>query len=134
MNYLLFNNIFIQHKNICYNSKLYFFMNMSAPPTLVYSTSHNSIKYSGQGDNLIDDYFFICRVCVGMQVPPATSENWYCRLCISKKQGQHHDKKKKKRKKRVKIVSQMPIMISKKYIFDFILLIYIYVSNSSKFN
>ncbi|KAK0169806.1 hypothetical protein PV328_010446 [Microctonus aethiopoides] len=44
-------------------------------------------------------------VCVGMQVPPATSENWYCRLCISKKQGQHHDKKKKKRKKRVKIVS-----------------------------
>ncbi|KAK0161710.1 hypothetical protein PV327_008129 [Microctonus hyperodae] len=44
-------------------------------------------------------------VCVGMQVPPATTENWYCRLCISKKQGQHHDKKKKKRKKKVKIVS-----------------------------
>ncbi|XP_066584595.1 transcription initiation factor TFIID subunit 3 isoform X2 [Prorops nasuta] len=43
-------------------------------------------------------------VCVGMQVPPATTENWYCRFCIAKKQEQqHHDKKKKKRKKKVKV-------------------------------
>ncbi|XP_020280557.1 transcription initiation factor TFIID subunit 3 [Pseudomyrmex gracilis] len=41
-------------------------------------------------------------VCVGMQVPPAADEDWYCRFCIAKKQEQLHDKKKKKRKKKVK--------------------------------
>ncbi|XP_076172400.1 TBP-associated factor 3 isoform X1 [Ptiloglossa arizonensis] len=42
-------------------------------------------------------------VCVGMQVPPAENEDWYCRFCIAKKQELHHDKKKKKRKKKVKV-------------------------------
>ncbi|KAK9301978.1 hypothetical protein QLX08_005832 [Tetragonisca angustula] len=42
-------------------------------------------------------------VCVGMQVPPAVNEDWYCRSCIAKKQELHHDKKKKKRKKKVKV-------------------------------
>ncbi|XP_046485681.1 transcription initiation factor TFIID subunit 3 isoform X1 [Neodiprion pinetum] len=44
-------------------------------------------------------------VCVGMQVPPAKNEDWYCRLCIAKKQELHHDKKKKKRKKKVKVTA-----------------------------
>ncbi|XP_034939445.1 transcription initiation factor TFIID subunit 3 isoform X2 [Chelonus insularis] len=42
-------------------------------------------------------------VCVGMQVPPATNEDWYCRLCIAKKQELHHDRKKRKRRKKVKV-------------------------------
>ncbi|XP_033213543.1 transcription initiation factor TFIID subunit 3-like isoform X2 [Belonocnema kinseyi] len=42
-------------------------------------------------------------VCVGMQVPPAPNEDWYCRQCLTKKQELHHDKKKKKRKKKVKV-------------------------------
>ncbi|XP_043468256.1 transcription initiation factor TFIID subunit 3 isoform X1 [Leptopilina heterotoma] len=43
-------------------------------------------------------------VCVGMQVPPASNEDWYCRQCLSKKQELHHDKKKKKgKKKKVKM-------------------------------
>ncbi|XP_011496850.1 PREDICTED: transcription initiation factor TFIID subunit 3 isoform X2 [Ceratosolen solmsi marchali] len=42
-------------------------------------------------------------VCVGIQVAPADNEDWYCRLCIAKKQEQYHDKKKKKRKKKVKV-------------------------------
>ncbi|XP_015584761.1 transcription initiation factor TFIID subunit 3 isoform X2 [Cephus cinctus] len=41
-------------------------------------------------------------VCVGIQVAPDTNENWYCRVCIAKKQALYHDKKKKKRKKKVK--------------------------------
>lgn len=44
-------------------------------------------------------------VCVGMQVPPADNEDWYCRYCIAKKQELHHDKKKKKRKKKVKVTA-----------------------------
>ncbi|XP_076641348.1 TBP-associated factor 3 isoform X2 [Halictus rubicundus] len=44
-------------------------------------------------------------VCVGMQVPPAANEDWYCRFCIAKKQELHHDKKKKKRKKKVKVTA-----------------------------
>ncbi|XP_033365396.1 transcription initiation factor TFIID subunit 3 isoform X3 [Bombus vosnesenskii] len=44
-------------------------------------------------------------VCVGMQVPPADNEDWYCRTCIAKKQELHHDKKKKKRKKKVKVAA-----------------------------
>ncbi|XP_015440338.1 PREDICTED: transcription initiation factor TFIID subunit 3 isoform X2 [Dufourea novaeangliae] len=44
-------------------------------------------------------------VCVGMQVPPADNEDWYCRFCIAKKQELHHDKKKKKRKKKVKVAA-----------------------------
>ncbi|KAG7208725.1 hypothetical protein KM043_014923 [Ampulex compressa] len=44
-------------------------------------------------------------VCVGMQVPPADNEDWYCRFCIAKKQELHHDKKKKKRKKKVKVTA-----------------------------
>lgn len=50
-------------------------------------------------DKKVYDMF---RVCVGMQVPPAADEDWYCRFCIAKKQEQLHDKKKKKRKKKVK--------------------------------
>ncbi|KAF5283385.1 hypothetical protein FQA39_LY04761 [Lamprigera yunnana] len=41
-------------------------------------------------------------VCVGIQIPPDESENWYCRLCISKKQEVLQSDKKKKRKKREK--------------------------------
>ncbi|XP_012258463.1 transcription initiation factor TFIID subunit 3 isoform X2 [Athalia rosae] len=44
-------------------------------------------------------------VCVGMQVPPAKNEDWYCRICLAKKQELHHDKKKKKRKKKVKVAA-----------------------------
>ncbi|XP_071629739.1 uncharacterized protein Taf3 isoform X6 [Temnothorax longispinosus] len=44
-------------------------------------------------------------VCVGMQVPPAEDEDWYCRFCIAKKQELLHDKKKKKRKKKVKVTA-----------------------------
>ncbi|KAL0108606.1 hypothetical protein PUN28_015224 [Cardiocondyla obscurior] len=44
-------------------------------------------------------------VCVGMQVPPAEDEDWYCRFCIAKKQELVHDKKKKKRKKKVKVTA-----------------------------
>ncbi|XP_051173985.1 transcription initiation factor TFIID subunit 3 isoform X2 [Leptopilina boulardi] len=43
-------------------------------------------------------------VCVGMHIPPASNEDWYCRQCLSKKQELHHDKKKKKgKKKKVKM-------------------------------
>lgn len=52
----------------------------------------------------------MCRVCVGIQVPPDTNEDWYCRVCIAKKQeihasggggggGSGGDKKKKRKKK-----------------------------------
>lgn len=37
--------------------------------------------------------------CVGIQVPPDESENWYCRACISRKQDSYSGEKKKKRKK-----------------------------------
>lgn len=36
------------------------------------------------------------RVCVGIQVPPEQDQDWFCRVCISKKQ---EDKKKKRKKK-----------------------------------
>ncbi|XP_023246704.1 transcription initiation factor TFIID subunit 3 [Copidosoma floridanum] len=42
-------------------------------------------------------------VCVGIQVAPADNEDWYCRMCIVKKQEQYQDKKKKKRKKKMKV-------------------------------
>lgn len=45
---------------------------------------------------------FFDRVCVGIQVPPDTNEDWYCRVCIAKKQeqaGSSGDKKKKRKKK-----------------------------------
>jgi hypothetical protein len=42
-----------------------------------------------------------CRVCVGIQVPPDENEDWYCRVCIVKKQENIADKKKKSRKKKV---------------------------------
>lgn len=43
----------------------------------------------------------LCRVCVGIQVPPDANEDWYCRVCIAKKQEQAGagDKKKKRKKK-----------------------------------
>jgi transcription initiation factor TFIID subunit 3 len=42
-------------------------------------------------------------VCVGIQVPPDDSEDWYCRHCLSKKnEDLQSDKQKKKRKKREK--------------------------------
>lgn len=37
------------------------------------------------------------RVCVGIQVAPDQDQDWYCRVCISKKQ--EGDKKKKRKKK-----------------------------------
>ncbi|KAG8236281.1 hypothetical protein J437_LFUL016061, partial [Ladona fulva] len=40
------------------------------------------------------------RVCVGMQVPPDDNEDWYCRVCIVKKEESLADKKKKARKKK----------------------------------
>lgn len=36
------------------------------------------------------------RVCVGIKVPPEQDQDWFCRVCISKKQ---EDKKKKRKKK-----------------------------------
>lgn len=47
-------------------------------------------------------------VCVGIQVPPDATEDWYCRVCIVKKQemqaggGGSGSEKKKKRKRRDK--------------------------------
>lgn len=41
-------------------------------------------------------------VCVGIQVPPDANEDWYCRVCIVKKQESHGSEKKKKRKKKDK--------------------------------
>ncbi|XP_055585843.1 transcription initiation factor TFIID subunit 3 [Uranotaenia lowii] len=42
-------------------------------------------------------------VCVGIQVPPDSKEDWYCRVCIAKKQESHGaDEKQKKRKKKDK--------------------------------
>ncbi|XP_063699454.1 transcription initiation factor TFIID subunit 3 [Culicoides brevitarsis] len=38
-------------------------------------------------------------VCVGITVPPDVNEDWYCRVCISRKQDSHGSEKKKKRKK-----------------------------------
>ncbi|PSN52047.1 hypothetical protein C0J52_04529 [Blattella germanica] len=43
-------------------------------------------------------------VCVGIQVPPDVNEDWYCRVCIVKKQQESiafADKRKKSRKKKV---------------------------------
>ncbi|XP_049805860.1 transcription initiation factor TFIID subunit 3 isoform X1 [Schistocerca nitens] len=40
-------------------------------------------------------------VCVGIQVPPDENEDWYCRVCIVRKQENIVDKKKKSRKKKV---------------------------------
>ncbi|GLV43161.1 TBP-associated factor 3 [Carabus blaptoides fortunei] len=39
-------------------------------------------------------------VCVGIQVPPDDNEDWYCRICIVKKQETLQIDKKKKRKKK----------------------------------
>lgn len=40
---------------------------------------------------------------MGIQVPPDENENWYCRICIVKKQETLQvDKKKKRRKKKEK--------------------------------
>lgn len=39
----------------------------------------------------------LTRVCVGIQVAPDQDQDWYCRVCISKKQ--EGDKKKKRKKK-----------------------------------
>lgn len=36
------------------------------------------------------------RVCVGILVPPKEDQDWFCRVCISRKQ---EDKKKKRKKK-----------------------------------
>lgn len=36
------------------------------------------------------------RVCVGILVPPNEDQDWFCRVCISRKQ---EDKKKKRKKK-----------------------------------
>ncbi|KAG4066162.1 hypothetical protein HA402_010364 [Bradysia odoriphaga] len=41
-------------------------------------------------------------VCVGIQVPPDANEDWYCRVCIAKKQEWQGGDKKKKRKKKDK--------------------------------
>ncbi|XP_035908380.1 uncharacterized protein LOC118510517 [Anopheles stephensi] len=41
-------------------------------------------------------------VCVGIQVPPDDNEDWYCRVCIAKKQDSHADEKQRKRKKKDK--------------------------------
>uniref|UniRef100_A0A182N1K8 PHD-type domain-containing protein n=1 Tax=Anopheles dirus TaxID=7168 RepID=A0A182N1K8_9DIPT len=41
-------------------------------------------------------------VCVGIQVPPEDNEDWYCRVCIAKKQDSHADEKQRKRKKKDK--------------------------------
>ncbi|XP_031336162.1 transcription initiation factor TFIID subunit 3 isoform X3 [Photinus pyralis] len=41
-------------------------------------------------------------VCVGIQIPPDENENWYCRICLSKKEEVLQMDKKKKRKKREK--------------------------------
>lgn len=43
---------------------------------------------------------FMFRVCVGIQVPPDDNEDWYCRICIVKKQETLQMDKKKKRKKK----------------------------------
>nr|CAD7461700.1 unnamed protein product [Timema tahoe] len=40
-------------------------------------------------------------VCVGIQVPPDENEDWYCRVCIVKKQGTIIDNKKKKSHKKL---------------------------------
>ncbi|XP_067015220.2 transcription initiation factor TFIID subunit 3 isoform X2 [Anabrus simplex] len=40
-------------------------------------------------------------VCVGIQVPPDENEDWYCRVCIVKKQENSADKKKKPRKRKM---------------------------------
>lgn len=43
------------------------------------------------------------RVCVGIQVAPDDTDDWYCRLCIKKQQESHgSSEKKKKRKKKDK--------------------------------
>lgn len=47
-------------------------------------------------------FLFKHRVCVGIQVPPDTNEDWYCRVCIAKKQDSQGVDKKKKRKKKDK--------------------------------
>ena len=44
---------------------------------------------------------FIERVCVGIRVPPAETESWFCQRCIAKKQGSLKDKKKGRKKKSV---------------------------------
>uniref|UniRef100_A0A182SUF0 PHD-type domain-containing protein n=1 Tax=Anopheles maculatus TaxID=74869 RepID=A0A182SUF0_9DIPT len=41
-------------------------------------------------------------VCVGIQVPPDDNEDWYCRVCIAKKQDSQADEKQRKRKKKDK--------------------------------
>lgn len=40
-------------------------------------------------------------VCVGIRVPPAETESWFCQRCIAKKQGSLKDKKKGRKKKSV---------------------------------
>ncbi|XP_049294632.1 uncharacterized protein LOC125769806 [Anopheles funestus] len=45
-------------------------------------------------------------VCVGIQVPPDDNEDWYCRVCIAKKQDTQADEKQRKRKKKDKKTSK----------------------------
>ncbi|XP_050099395.1 treacle protein isoform X2 [Anopheles aquasalis] len=41
-------------------------------------------------------------ICVGIEVAPAENEDWYCRVCIGRKQDAHKDEKQRKRKKKDK--------------------------------
>ncbi|XP_052860352.1 uncharacterized protein LOC128267443 isoform X2 [Anopheles cruzii] len=41
-------------------------------------------------------------VCVGILVPPEDNEDWYCRVCIGKKQDPQVDERQRKRKKKDK--------------------------------
>ncbi|XP_035774515.1 uncharacterized protein LOC118457237 [Anopheles albimanus] len=41
-------------------------------------------------------------ICVGIEVAPAEQENWYCRVCIGRKQDTLKDEKQRKRKKKDK--------------------------------
>uniref|UniRef100_A0A182LXE1 PHD-type domain-containing protein n=1 Tax=Anopheles culicifacies TaxID=139723 RepID=A0A182LXE1_9DIPT len=45
-------------------------------------------------------------VCVGILVPPDDNEDWYCRVCIAKKQDPAADEKQRKRKKKDKKTSK----------------------------
>ncbi|XP_074109761.1 TBP-associated factor 3 [Cotesia typhae] len=42
-------------------------------------------------------------ICIGMHVPPASNENWYCSFCIAKKNEAIPDKKKQKKKVKINV-------------------------------
>ena len=62
-------------------------------------TTGEKLHFLNNCASLFTWYPVLFRVCVGIRVPPAETESWFCQRCIAKKQGSFSDKKKIRKKK-----------------------------------